>query len=455
MKKQVLVALCATTLGLGACSLQVEDLNNPAQDAFEQTPTPSAIYAASTGLLIGNRAGISAQTGYISQLGILGRESFTLDPADPRYVSEMLKGPLDSGSPAFGGSNWANPYTNIRNTNTLLIALQNVNGMSDTEKEAIQGFAKTIQALDFLIIINTRETAPINVGGGINDPLGPIESREAVFDHIVQLLDEAKEHLKKGGDAFPFPLSNGYVDFDNPKIDMTPANFIRVNRALLARVQVYRNHFSEALTALQESFLDTTKPLTLGVYHSFGTGPGDLTNGLRNNKLYANKAIVTDADRKADGTTIDDRVTRKTKPLDEAVVIFKDEAAGITVTTDLAFALYENQDTPVPVIRNEELILLRAEANIGLGAPANITAAADDINFIRTTSGGLAPRTDLDSTNILDELLKQKRYSLLFEGGHRWIDMRHYNRLDQLVPVLGVDVPEYFPIPKFETDARL
>ena len=96
--------------------------------------------------------------------------------------------------------------------------------------------------------------------------------------------------------------------------------------------------------------------------------------------------------------------------------------------------------------------LLRAEANIGLG---NVDAAAEDINFIRENSGGLAPRNDLTADNILDELLTQKRYSLLFEGGHRLIDLRRYNRLDEL----PLDQPNHqinavFPIPLDEQLAR-
>ena len=36
--------------------------------------------------------------------GLLGRESYTFDPGDPRFVTEMLSAPLDRGSPAFGGN---------------------------------------------------------------------------------------------------------------------------------------------------------------------------------------------------------------------------------------------------------------------------------------------------------------------------------------------------------------
>ena len=47
------------------------------------------------------------------------------------------------------------------------------------------------------------------------------------------------------------------------------------------------------------------------------------------------------------------------------------------------------------------------------------------------------------------------RYSLLFEGGHRWIDLRRYGRLDEL----PLDLPSHqvnaiYPIPVDETAAR-
>ncbi|MGH7449097.1 MAG: RagB/SusD family nutrient uptake outer membrane protein, partial [Longimicrobiales bacterium] len=104
-----------------------------------------------------------------------------------------------------------------------------------------------------------------------------------------------------------------------------------------------------------------------------------------------------------------------------------------------------------PIIRNEELILLRAEANIALG---NLPAALNDLNFVRVNSGGLRPLLlPLDAT--VTELLRQRRYSLLFEGGHRWIDVRRYNRLGDL----PLDRPNHqrnaaFPIPEAECLAR-
>jgi hypothetical protein len=89
----------------------------------------------------------------------------------------------------------------------------------------------------------------------------------------------------------------------------------------------------------------------------------------------------------------------------------------------------------LPIIRNEELILLRAEANIGAG---NASAAILDINVIRSRSGGLPPIADPYVAGVgmpptlLDELLYEKRYSLLWEWGHSWLDMRRYGKLPNL-----------------------
>lgn len=447
MKKTVVMALCATSLGLGACGLEVPDLNNPSLESLQETPTPSSVRAAATGLLIGNRAGKAAQNGYTAHLGILGRESYTFDAADPRFATEMLAGAsLDPGSPAFGGNFWAGPYANIRNANTLLAALDKVSGFSGEETESIRGFAKTIQALDFLTIISTRDTngGPIDVGGAFTT-LAPIESKERMMEHVSTLLDEAQGHLTAGGDEFPFPLSGGFEDFD------TPATFLKFNRAMKARNEAYRKNWNGVLTALGESFLDTTQPMSQGVFYAYGQGSGDTTNGLTSPNIYAHPSLVTDADTK-ENCTVDAALPFKC--LDNRVAAKIKEVSPRTyqgVTSKYVFTLYTTPTAPLALIRNEELILLRAEANINLGS---LTPAQDDINLVRRTAGGL-PDIELVGENAVDALLKERRYSLLLEGGHRWIDMRRYNRLGQLPKDLeSHNVHERFPIPVSETDAR-
>ncbi|QSQ14634.1 RagB/SusD family nutrient uptake outer membrane protein [Myxococcus landrumensis] len=452
--KRALVALCAA-LGLGGCgSLEIGDLNNPSLDDFRNNPTESGVNSASTGLIIGHRANVSPPNGYVAQLGVIGREAYVFDPADPRAIDEMLGPTMDPGGGAYGGNHWAAPYGNIRNANTLLAALEKVGGRpTDAEKEGIRGFAKTIMALDFLVIINTRDTngAPIDVDRPLGQ-LAPIENKEAVFNHIIKLLDEADGHLSRASPAFSFRLTTGFRGFD------TPATFRKFNRAVRARVSVYTGRNQEALTALSESFIVSNvgadegskvaalTSLNIGVYHVFRASSGDTDNGLLARTVYGHPSVELDAEKTPAGV-VDDRFTRKmTKQATLAT------AAGGRLSTDLRFIMYPSADTPIPIIRNEELILLRAEANIGL---RNFGPAAEDINYIRTRSGRL-PEKALDESNILDELLQQKRYSLLFEGGHRWIDLRRYNRLDTLPRNLSPDYAPHpwFPIPVAEIDSR-
>jgi hypothetical protein len=208
-----------------------------------------------------------------------------------------------------------------------------------------------------------------------------------------------------------------------------------------------------------------------GVFHAYGNGSGDSQNALNTTDILAHPSIVPDAEQLTPqpagcGGLTDPDALFAHACLDNRVMA---KVAAVTpvslygLTSGYGFIMYPNTDSPVSIIRNEELILLRAEANIGLG---NLTAAATDINFIRKNSGGLDPRCPqpplvscvgpaFTPANILDELLKQKRYSLLFEGGHRWIDARRYGKLGTLpIDLPGQRVQRAFPIPQPECDAR-
>jgi hypothetical protein len=439
-------ALAAAALALAGCAddLMVPDYNNPSLEDLATNPTRAAVAAAATGLLVGGRDEIDDRNGYVSLLGIVGRESYNFDGADPRFITEMLEGTLSPSSPAFGGNLWAERYRNIRTGTVVLDALEVVVGFSDEEKNAIAGFVKTMQAHELLLVVNTRDVngAVIDFSRGPEDEPAPIVSRDAALAHVASLLDDGLADLQAGGEEFPFGLSTGFSGFD------TPETFQQFNRALKARVEVYRGNYAEALAALDDSFLvlDPTE-LDLGVYHTFSTGPGDDQNELHAPgdapDILAHPAIVADAEERTNGEP-DLRVQRKIRTLPETRTVRN-------ITTGIAFDIYDELSSPIPYIRNEELILLRAEANIGLG---NLEEALDDLNFIRVNSGGLPPLTSASQATV-DELLEQRRYSLMFEGGHRWIDMRRYGRLDQL----PLDRPTHtrnsaFPIPEAECLAR-
>jgi starch-binding outer membrane protein, SusD/RagB family len=443
----ILLGGLAVAIAVGGCQeLTVPDLNNPGLDELTETPTRSSIETATQGLMLGARRGIGEFNRYVSTLGVLGRESYNFDGSDPRFIVELLQGPLDPGGASFGGSgHWADRYANIRAANILLASLAPAADLfTAQELEAIRGFAKTLQAHDFLLVINTRDEfgAPIAVDIDPTGPPAPIASKSDVLQHIVALLDQAETHLNAAGDAFPFELSSGFSAHGN---FTTPASFLRFNRALKARVRVYQEDWSGALIALGASFLNDDPGqglagLNAGVYHAYGTGPGDRANALfgRREVLPAHPSLAADAQAG------DQRLTRKTEVLATPVT-----APGeFALSSNRLFRIYGSLSAPIPIIRNEELLLLRAEARLRTGD----AQARDDINLVRTISGGLTPIdvgtwTVMTEQQRIDELLYNRRYSLLFEG-HRWIDMRRYDRLEDL----PVDHPSFkrfpaFPIP--------
>ena len=57
-------------------------------------------------------------------------------------------------------------------------------------------------------------------------------------------------------------------------------------------------------------------------------------------------------------------------------------------------------------------------------------AATADINDVRTNYGLAALPATANKQTLIDEVLYEKRYSLLFEGPQRFDDLREYGRLN-------------------------
>jgi hypothetical protein len=412
----------ALIVGAVACQeVTVPNYNSPSVDALTSSPTPSVVNNATSGLLVLYRASTAVE-GW--QMGSFGREAYNLLQAEARDLLGFYTGPIVPGGFA-QDLGWSSAYTNLRQIQAIQTAVDKVSGYSTAQKEAVKGFVQTVAAMELLRQIKIRDTIGIVVDIPA-DPLalGPVLGKDAVLARISDMLDSARTHLLVGGSAFPFTLTSGFTGYN------TPATFILVNRGMRARVDVYRRQWSQALTDVAASFVDTSSTsqanLSKGVYNVWSTASGDSPNPLYDptpTALYAHPSITTGAQKRADGTP-DLRLQRKTAPGTVRSL------QGVTGTTK--FTIYASQNDPTPILKNEELILLRAEANYQLG---NTTAALADINFIRVNSGGLAPVTAATVGDMVTEILYNRTYSLLFEQGTRWVDARRYNRLAQLPKV--------------------
>ena len=435
----------------------VKNFNSESVDGLIENPTPAGIVTATQGLMVAARANMVGVFGYIAEYAFKGRETYTLDLATPGHVPESLLGPLRPEARNF----WSEGYRGIKQGQAIIKALESVAGITDAQKAGVRGFAKTLQAYMLWKVIAAHDAsgAVIEVAPEISSATKPIVSRDEVYTYISSLLDEAQTELGNAGATFMFRLSPGFAGFD------TPVTFVRVNRALKARIEVYRGSFAgmpagtanynAALTAITASFISmttTTAALNIGAFHTFTTNSGDVSNSLfdaagtpaQPRVFFAHPSYETDAQLRADGVTRDLRYVTK---------IFKAATPRTqsNVTSDLGLRVYNSNTASIPIIRNEDLILLRAEANLALG---NRAAALADINHIRTVSGSLAAIADPGDPGLMNELVYNRRYSLLQEG-HRWWDMRRWGRLADLPR----DQPTHrifsrLPIPLSECDAR-
>jgi starch-binding outer membrane protein, SusD/RagB family len=415
---------------LAACSadrLEVPNYNNPTPTAVAGDPVV-ALNLAAGGIITGERG---QAAGNISAFGIFGREAFNYTPTEGRNTSGYLVNPDDPTS--FGSGNFAGRFQVLRNIMNFHTIVDAGTSLTAVQASAARGFAKTFEGLEFLYYIESRH----NLGGPVVIPLDPTDiqpfvSRDSVYAIALARLNEAKPLLQGGGTAFPFQLTAGFAGYN------TPTNFLRFNRAITARLLAYRGSlatgaarsafYTQALAALTETSVNPTGNFNDGVFHVYSTAAGDATNGINtatSPNFLAHPSIVSDAEKQASGSP-DARLSAKT-----TTIATRTSPADIGIPTNVGFILYPTQTSPIPIIRNEELILLRAEARYFTG---DAIGALSDLNAVRTTAGRLAALTgaDIDTEDkFITRLLYERRYSLLAEG-HRWVDVRRFGRLTSL-----------------------
>ncbi|HET7276370.1 MAG TPA: hypothetical protein VFI91_14470 [Longimicrobiaceae bacterium] len=409
MKRPLMVA--AALLAVGACEpdFTVPNLNNPSAGG---DATVSSVLVNAQGLMSTSR---SLTTQGITSQGMWGRESYTLAPQEPRPYVDNLIGPRDPSS--FGVTFFGTNYSALADIESLLASLEVVEGLSDAEKEAIRGWAKTVEAFSYfqLAVHHQDFGAPIDAPDDPTGELAPLASSAELYERALNLFDEGQAHLQAAGSTFPFQLTAGYAPFN------TPAAFIEVNRALKARTLKYMGRWNDVLTALEGSFIDATADLGLGVYHTYSLADGNSNPFANDDTDYLHPRFLAGAQDKPDGTP-DDRALEKAEPITPVTVF--------DVTVSEVPTIYPDPESPFPWITNEELLLLRAEARLATG---DVPGALADVNVVRTEAGGLAPLASVASDEaLLDEILYNKFYSLIWEGGFTILDAMQYDRIDEL-----------------------
>lgn len=444
--KTVLIGL--TFLSFAGCNPlkleEVADPNNPSVGSVSNNASRAQIQFLITGLESRHRDYLFTVT---AAFGTFGREIWYFNASDPRFQTDWLgqsgRRPDAAyfGFGATGGPAYASPYQAIRQAIVLRNAALNTSAsvLSDQEKKAVTGFAKTIMGYQFMIPANFLYDS---IRVDIEDPLNPggFVPYQQALTTVKGILDEGYADLNAAGTTFPFTLTSGWAGFN------TIDGIKKVNRAIAARLAIYRKDWQGALDALNTSFMNLTGNLNAGPAHVYN-GPPDLFNPLFYNlDASISTIIVVHPSMLADATPNDTRVTTK----------FFQRTSPASVSSDAGTLFGTHQDrrwatntSPIPFIKNEELILIKAEAHAQLN---QFTDAVNAINIIRTAAnignyGGAQTQPAL-----INEILYQRRYSLWAEPwGHRWIDTRRYDRMNE-IPVAADQGAVFTKFPKPQTD---
>lgn len=107
------------------------------------------------------------------------------------------------------------------------------------------------------------------------------------------------------------------------------------------------------------------------------------------------------------------------------------------------------------VFRLAEQYLIRAEARIQLG---KITGAIQDLNKIRARAGLPPLSTSMTRDNAVAALEQERRIELFAEFGHRWLDLKRTNKVDQVIgalkPSTWQPTAALWPVPQVQRRAN-
>jgi starch-binding outer membrane protein, SusD/RagB family len=385
---------------------------------------------------------------------------------------------------------WQLAYTNINEANLILEAVKTTTTLNAAEKNSVEGQALFLRALNHFNVVLPFAyipgavvagqdkggvplmLSPVNTTTGASTNAPPRAPINEVYAQIVKDLEDANAKLTLNGVA-PFT-----VTATNPNFAGKAAT-----QAMLSRVNLYRKNYAEAKRWADSAITNAGSKFTSGAAYvsgwrtsthpetlfqiAFSTAP---EGGNPNESLHTtfstlgydlNPAVTVGfGDVVPSLYLLDDLGITLTGG--NTVTNFKTVPASIASrSADVRNQLYNqgaagrgkvfvectkyvgkngvNNLDHTPVIRISEAYLNRAEALATPGSSVlNEAAALVDLNKILVGRG--LPVSAATGNALYDEILKQRRIELAFEG-HRFWDLKRLGKDLIKSPLWNSDVP--------------
>lgn len=338
--------------------------------------------------------------------------------------------PNDVNTQIFGNGNYfSNFYPKIYTINAAIEGLNGTTSLTPAVKKRLLGEAHFLRAFYYFYLVNLFGDVPLVLSTDYTkNSIIPRSPTTAVYDQIAQDLNLSKSNLDQN-----------YVDGTvvNTTTERVRPNIFATN-TLIARVELYRKNYAAAesaatevinatsqysLSPLNQVFLKNSKETIWAlqpVKTGYNTDEGSIflmPNGPGTNlKIFYASSLLINSFENGDGrkTNWTNQVTINGTTY-QYIAKYKADANSSAVTE------YDI------VLRLAEVYLIRAEAR---AQQSNITGALSDINAIRNRAG-LAPITTGNTSTLMDAIFHERRVELFTEWGHRWLDLKRSNQIDQ------------------------
>jgi hypothetical protein len=412
MKYGAVAAAALSGITLGACSLDIQNPNQPTQE--QVTTSPDGVIALATGL-----QGRFAQSyGNFAYMAGLVTDEFASAPAALVSISDAEQGAVPSGT-GIDENVFNSIYRTVRTADDLLAGSNALAAQFDAgTRSGIRALAFAFKAEALGEAIQSYQKIPINT---YNVTAPVYVGRSVALPYIRALLDSAQAVLDS---TAPSTLFN--TSIITPGVSLP--NVIHLFRARYARMA---NDDAKALA--EANLVVRSGPTALSLL----TFPAPTVN------FFANVTGGTNgiAPRRQYRTSMD--------PQDQRWTYFVTPSTTLTGRVGALlddWSRYANPQAPMPVYMPDEALLIKAEALTDQNQLAAAQAALDSVRTDCTGGRGIDdPKAclpplgaQLTQQQLITEIYKQRRYEL-FSTGLRWEDTR---RLSAIIgPVAAPSVP--------------
>jgi hypothetical protein len=372
--------------------------------------------------------------------GLSADEIYPVAPSTE--ITEFSNNTLQPVNSSINSYLWSHAYRTIYHSNAILEGLENSTNLSENIKRQLKGEALLVRALHFFYLANLYGDVPLTTSTNYEvNKIMPRTGTDKIYELLINDLVEAKSLLSP-----QYPTSGR----------------VRPNKwaatALLARIYIYQNLW-------QQAEAEATEIINSGMYSLLP----DLNNVFLSNSTETIWSLVQEKNNTSEGQIfipifsflapnygLRDGLINAFEPGDQR----KNRWVGSNVisgqTNYYPYKYKKGYDFSSPsgpvtefyvVLRLAEQYLIRAEARVRQN---NLSGGQSDLNVIRNRAG-LPNTTANDNSSLLISLEEERRIELFAEWGHRWFDLKRWNRAGLILS--GLKAPNWqntdvlYPIP--------